>query len=93
MKYLLTVDVPDEMGDELKILRIWEDGYGNFWATVSGHRETGILKIDCNLKPMPLRRRTEVVWHDDNGRELITHEYTEKDKTWNEIVDYLEGEE
>ena len=46
----------------------------------------------CPLKPMPLKRKTEVVWHDDNGRELITHEYTEKDKVWNEIVDYLEGE-
>ena len=46
----------------------------------------------CPLKPMPLKRKTEVVWHDDNGRELITHEYTEKDKVWNEIVDYLEGD-
>ena len=93
MKYLLSIDVPDEMGDKLKVLRIWDDGYGSFFAIVSNDYQTKELKIDVNLVPMPLKRKTIVVWHDDNGRELITHEYTEKDKAWNEIVDYLEGEE
>ena len=83
MKYLLTVDVPDVMGDKIRALYV--DVWNGF--------ETKEIKMDRKLIPMPLKRKTEVVWHDANGRELITHEYTEKDKVWNEIVDYLEGED
>lgn len=83
MKYLLPIDVPDEMGDKIRA----------FYVTVYNGFETKQIKMDRKLIPMPLKRKTEVVWHDANGRELITHEYTEKDKVWNEIVDYLEGED
>lgn len=83
MKYLLPIDVPDEMGDKLKV----------FYVTVTNLFQTLDVRVNQNLIPMPMKRKTEVVWHDANGRELITHEYTEKDKAWNEIVDYLEGED
>lgn len=83
MKYLLTVDVPDELGDELKAVNV----------TVFNGFLTKHISMIQKLMPMPLKRKTKVVWHDDNGRELITHEYTEKDKAWNEIVEYLEGDD
>ena len=83
MKYLLTVDVPDEMEEPIyaSVVKIFNYDY-----------PPKEVRCPIRLIPMPLKRRTEVVWYDDNGRELITHEYTEKDKMWNEIVDYLEGE-
>lgn len=82
MKFLMTVDVPEEMGGKIRAL----------YVTLYNGFETREITISQKLMPMPLKRKTEVVWHDDNGRELITHEYTEKDKVWNEIVDYLEGD-
>lgn len=92
MKAILVIDEMPKNCDECPIRF---SGEPNEWCWYLRHGLDDITSKPscCPLKPMPLKRRTEVVWRDANGRELITHEYTEKDKVWNEIVDYLEGEE
>ena len=53
----------------------------------------GTRDIRCPLKPMPLKRETQVHWESIGGGEIPTHEITDYDKGWNDCVDFLEGEE
>ena len=54
----------------------------------------------CPLRPMPLKRRSYVLWGTDpkeldykTAKFISTHEVTEYDKGWNDCVEFLEGEE
>ena len=48
------------------------------------------LPNDCPLRPMPLKRETQVEWQGIGG--VTTHEPSEYDKGWNDCVELLEGE-
>ena len=46
----------------------------------------------CPLRPMPMKRETQVHWKSIGG-EVTTHEPSDYDKGWNDCVELLESEE
>ena len=62
--------------------------------------DLGKIPSWCPLKPMPLKRRSYVLWGTEYPNEfdyktakfISTHEISEYDKGWNDCVDMLEGE-
>ena len=84
MKFLMTVDVPDEMGDKVRAL----------YVTVYNGFETRELNQKLIMKPMPRKRETVVRWVSQKfGNIFITHEPTEYDRGWNDCVKFLEGDD
>ena len=84
MKKLIIVDTDDEKYTHAKVSLAYKDDDG-MWADVN--YET------IPLRPMPLKRETQVAWKGIGGMKYPTHEPSEYDKGWNDCVDFLEGEE
>ena len=82
MKYLLPIEIPNEMGDKIKA----------FYVTISNGFQQRDIKVDSDAIPMPRRVRTVKVW-ERNGEIIETHEKTLWDLGWNACVDMLEGED
>ena len=92
MKAFLVVDFPNDVDvTDLRMVYIIGDSDG---IVVKVQREL----IPC-LKPMPLKRRSYVLWGTDpdeldykTAKFISTHEVTEYDKGWNDCVELLEGD-
>ena len=82
MKYLIPIEIPNEMGDKIKA----------FYVTISNGFQQRDIRVDCDLIPMPMKKKCNMIWYSAD-REIKTLEFTEHDKGWNECVDYLEGED
>ena len=82
MKYLIPIEIPDEMGDKIKA----------FYVTVSNGFQQRDIRVDSDAIPMPRRVRTVKVW-ERNGEIIETHEKTLWDLGWNACVDMIEGED
>ena len=89
MKAILVIDIP--MTEDNKHIcnycPIWNDD--KRVCQYSYHMATK----KCPLRPMPLKRETQVAWQGIGGMKVQTHEPSEYDKGWNDCVDFLEGEE
>lgn len=53
----------------------------------------GLYGKPCPLRPMPMKRETQVHWKSIGGGNIPTHEISDYDKGWNDCVEFLEGEE
>ena len=84
MKKLIIVDTDDEKYTHAKVSLAYEDNDG-MWADVN--YET------LPLRPMPLKRETQVAWVLGIKVPITTHEPSEYDRGWNDCVVFLEGEE
>lgn len=84
MKAILIVDVDDKKYTHAKVSLSYKDEDG-WWADVNYETSP--------LRPMPLKRETQVAWQGIGGMKVPTHEPSEYDKGWNDCVDFLEGEE
>jgi len=82
MKAILVIDVPDDYETKTAIAIV----------DVKNEKEEGVTAM-CSLKPMPLKRETQVAWQGIGGMKVPTHEPSEYDKGWNDCVNFLEGEE
>ena len=94
MKKMIIVDVPDEMGDDVKALHI----------TLSNGKYIQDIRMNEGLIDFPRKRETVVYWkrvgvdipryYQSIGQGNIpTHEISEYDKGWNDCVSFLLGEE
>ena len=81
MKKLIVIETDDEWYTHAKVSLAYKDEDG-MWADVN--YET------LPLRPMPLKRETQVAWEGIGG--MTTHEPSEYDKGWNDCVEFLEGE-
>ena len=89
MKAILVIDVDEK-----------EIGKSVNYISINGGGMSYTLGTNAKLKPMPLKRRSYVLWGTDpneldykTAKFISTHEISEYDKGWNDCVDFLEGEE
>lgn len=80
MKYLIPIEIPDEMGDKIKA----------FYVTISNGFEQRDIRVNADAIPMPCKVRTTKVW-ERNGDIIVTYEKTQWDLGWNACVEMIEG--
>ena len=94
-KAILITDMP-KMCDECKLhLKVVDDS-GEFLSAClvmsKAYNNGSRVQEWCPLRPMPLKRETQVVWQGIGGMKVPTHEPSEYDKGWNDCVEFIEGE-
>ena len=92
MKAILVIDIPVVDSAEIDEYSLEADLHisPSIPCTI---KELDIWLENQAVRPMPLKRETQVAWRGIGGVEIPTHEPSEYDKGWNDCVDFLEGEE
>ena len=86
MKAILVLDVPDYV--DFNLCKTVDVG---LCFNVKEYTEP-FIKSNVPLKPMPMKRETQIHWKSIGGGDIPTHEISDYDKGWNDCVDFLEGE-
>ena len=92
MKAMIIVDIPVDESFEI-------DGYSMaadmhiYPLTLTDRPELFFDLYDVPVRPMPLKRETQVAWQGIGGTRYRTHDVFDYDKGWNDCVEFLEGEE
>ena len=87
MKAILVLDVPDYVDfNKAKTVDI------GLCFNVKEYTEP-FIKSNVPLKPMPMKRETQIHWKSIGGGDIPTHEISDYDKGWNDCVDFMEGGE
>ncbi len=93
MKAVVLIDMPETCGDCL--LCVAEPGF--FGDIVKSEclikQKDNLIYLSgtkipewCPLKPLPMKRETEVHWKSIGG-DVITHEISDYDKGWNDCLE------
>lgn len=85
MKAILVIDMPDNLENYLDKIKV-------FYAIGTLNGQELFHRFNQPLKPMPLKRETQVHWKSIGGGDIPTHEPSGEDIGWNKCVEYLEGD-